>query len=126
MAGHSKWHNIQARKSVQDAKKSKFFTKVTKELMLAARAGGADTALNVRLKSAIVILRELGTEVSPVQPAFNPARFKAKAAGVAAFGASVTRSRKRGDPAAAAVTVPVSGGWKKPSVSVKAWRLVMV
>jgi YebC/PmpR family DNA-binding regulatory protein len=53
MAGHSKWHNIQARKSVQDAKKSKFFTKVTKELMLAVRAGGADTALNNRLKTAI-------------------------------------------------------------------------
>ena len=53
MSGHSKWHNIQAHKSVQDAKKSKFFTKVTKELMLAAKAGGADTALNTRLKSAI-------------------------------------------------------------------------
>lgn len=53
MAGHSKWHNIQARKSVQDAKKSKFFTRVTKELMLAARAGGGEPANNVRLRMAI-------------------------------------------------------------------------
>ncbi len=53
MAGHSKWHNIQARKSVQDAKKSKFFTRVTKELMLAAKAGGGDPANNVRLRMAI-------------------------------------------------------------------------
>jgi YebC/PmpR family DNA-binding regulatory protein len=53
MAGHSKWENIQARKSVQDVKKGKAFTKVTKELMLAAKGGG-DPALNARLRAAIV------------------------------------------------------------------------
>lgn len=53
MAGHSKWKNIQARKSVQDAKKGKIFTKVTKELMLAARSGGKDPLINARLRSAI-------------------------------------------------------------------------
>lgn len=53
MAGHSKWKNIQARKSVQDVKKGKMFTKVTKELMLAARAGGGDVNTNARLRSAI-------------------------------------------------------------------------
>ena len=53
MAGHSKWKNIQARKSVQDVRKGKAFTKVTKELMIAARAGGGDPAANARLRSAI-------------------------------------------------------------------------
>ncbi|WP_027186206.1 YebC/PmpR family DNA-binding transcriptional regulator [Desulfovibrio inopinatus] len=59
MAGHSKWHNIQARKSVQDAKRGKIFTKITKELMLAAKAGGADTALNNRLKTAIAAAKSV-------------------------------------------------------------------
>ena len=53
MAGHSKWHNIQHRKGRQDAKKGKIFTKVTKEIFLAARTGGGDPATNNRLRSAI-------------------------------------------------------------------------
>jgi YebC/PmpR family DNA-binding regulatory protein len=53
MAGHSKWKNIQVRKTAQDSKKSKFFTRVTKELMLAAKAGGSDPGINARLRSAI-------------------------------------------------------------------------
>ncbi len=53
MAGHSKWKNIQVRKSAQDAKKGKVFTKVTKEIMLAAKAGGGDVMINARLRSAI-------------------------------------------------------------------------
>lgn len=71
MAGHSKWHNIQARKSVQDAKKSKFFTKVTKELMLAARAGGADTALNNRLKSAIAAAKAVNLPKDKIEQAIK-------------------------------------------------------
>jgi YebC/PmpR family DNA-binding regulatory protein len=53
MAGHSKWKNIQHRKGRQDAKKGKIFTKITKELMLAARLGGGDPGANIRLRSAI-------------------------------------------------------------------------
>ncbi len=53
MAGHSKWKNIQARKSVQDKKRGKVFTKVTKEIMLAARQGGGDPDSNARLRTAI-------------------------------------------------------------------------
>lgn len=71
MAGHSKWHNIQARKSVQDAKKSKFFTKVTKELMLAARAGGADTALNNRLKSALAAAKAVNLPKDKIEQAIK-------------------------------------------------------
>lgn len=53
MAGHSKWHNIQHRKGRQDAKRGKIFTKVTKELMLAAKMGGGDPEANPRLRAAI-------------------------------------------------------------------------
>ncbi|WP_028573761.1 YebC/PmpR family DNA-binding transcriptional regulator [Desulfonatronovibrio hydrogenovorans] len=53
MAGHSKWHNIQHRKGRQDAKRGKIFTKVTKEIFLAARTGGGDPNVNNRLRSAI-------------------------------------------------------------------------
>ncbi|EHJ49647.1 protein of unknown function DUF28 [Solidesulfovibrio carbinoliphilus subsp. oakridgensis] len=71
MAGHSKWHNIQARKSVQDAKKSKFFTKVTKELMLATKAGGADTALNNRLKTAIAAAKAVNLPKDKIEQAIK-------------------------------------------------------
>ena len=53
MAGHSKWANIQHRKSAQDAKRGKLFTKLIRELTTAARSGGADPATNPRLRTAI-------------------------------------------------------------------------
>lgn len=53
MAGHSKWKNIQHRKGRQDAKRGKIFTKVTKEIMLAAKAGGGDLIGNARLRAAV-------------------------------------------------------------------------
>jgi YebC/PmpR family DNA-binding regulatory protein len=53
MAGHSKWANIQYRKGVQDAKRGKIFTKLIREITVAARAGGGDPAHNPRLRHAI-------------------------------------------------------------------------
>ena len=53
MAGHSKWANIQHRKNAQDAKRGKVFTKIIREISVAARAGGADPASNPRLRLAI-------------------------------------------------------------------------
>ena len=53
MAGHSKWANIKHRKGRQDAKRGKIFTKVTKEIMLAARLGGGDPDMNPRLRAAV-------------------------------------------------------------------------
>lgn len=52
MAGHSKWANIKFRKAAQDAKRGKVFTKLIKEISVAARGGG-DAAANPRLRSAI-------------------------------------------------------------------------
>ncbi|NOX37289.1 MAG: YebC/PmpR family DNA-binding transcriptional regulator [Calditrichaeota bacterium] len=53
MAGHSKWANIRFRKERQDAKRGKIFTKLIKEITIAARMGGGDPAANPRLRTAI-------------------------------------------------------------------------
>ncbi len=54
MAGHSKWANIKHRKGVQDARRGKIFTKIIREITIAARAGGGgDPKLNPRLRTAI-------------------------------------------------------------------------
>ncbi|GAB6171562.1 YebC/PmpR family DNA-binding transcriptional regulator [Paradesulfitobacterium aromaticivorans] len=53
MSGHSKWANIKHKKAKVDAQKGKIFTKLGRELIVAARAGGADPGNNFRLKIAI-------------------------------------------------------------------------
>ena len=53
MAGHSKWANIQHRKGRQDEKRGKVWTRLTREIIVAARAGGADINMNPRLRLAI-------------------------------------------------------------------------
>jgi YebC/PmpR family DNA-binding regulatory protein len=53
MSGHSKWHSIKHKKGALDAKRGKLFTKLIKELTVAARTGGGDAAGNARLRKAI-------------------------------------------------------------------------
>ena len=53
MAGHSKWANIQHRKGAQDAKRGKLFTKLIREITVAAKLGGADPDSNSRLRLAV-------------------------------------------------------------------------
>ena len=53
MAGHSKWANIQHRKGRQDEKRGKVWTRVIREIMVAARAGGGDLSANPRLRLAV-------------------------------------------------------------------------
>ncbi len=53
MAGHSKWANIQHRKNAQDAKRGKLFTKLIREITVAARGGDPDPAANPRLRLAV-------------------------------------------------------------------------
>ncbi|HUP95318.1 MAG TPA: YebC/PmpR family DNA-binding transcriptional regulator [Burkholderiales bacterium] len=53
MAGHSKWANIKHRKERQDAKRGKIFTRLIKEITVAARMGGGDANMNPRLRLAI-------------------------------------------------------------------------
>ncbi|HYQ92361.1 MAG TPA: YebC/PmpR family DNA-binding transcriptional regulator [Candidatus Competibacteraceae bacterium] len=53
MAGHSKWANIQHRKSTQDAKRGKLFTRLIREITVSARMGGGDINANPRLRAAV-------------------------------------------------------------------------
>ena len=53
MAGHSKWANIQHRKGRQDEKRGKVWTRVIREIMVAARLGGGDLGINPRLRLAV-------------------------------------------------------------------------
>jgi YebC/PmpR family DNA-binding regulatory protein len=53
MAGHSKWANIQHRKGRQDAKRGKIFTRLIKEITVAAKMGGGDPDANARLRLAV-------------------------------------------------------------------------
>jgi YebC/PmpR family DNA-binding regulatory protein len=53
MAGHSKWANIRFRKGAQDVKRGKIFTKLIREITIAARTGGADLVSNPRLRLAV-------------------------------------------------------------------------
>ena len=53
MSGHSKWHSIRHKKGATDAKRGKIFSKLIKELMIAARIGGGDPSGNPRLRTAI-------------------------------------------------------------------------
>lgn len=58
MSGHSKWVNIRVKKGKMDALRGKTFTKIAKEIIAAARAGGGDPDGNLRLRNAIVKARE--------------------------------------------------------------------
>ena len=53
MSGHSKWHTIKHKKGAADAKRGKIFTRLIKELTVAARAGGGDPGMNPRLRTII-------------------------------------------------------------------------
>jgi YebC/PmpR family DNA-binding regulatory protein len=53
MSGHSKWHNIQAKKGKADAKRGKIFTKIGKEIVVAAKNGGSNPDANAKLRDVI-------------------------------------------------------------------------
>lgn len=54
MSGHSKWHSIKHKKGAADAKRGKIFTKIIKEITVAARMGGGDENANPRLRTAVL------------------------------------------------------------------------
>ena len=69
MAGHSKWANIKHRKAAADAKKGKVFTRLIKEITVAARLGGGDPNTNPRLRLAMDKAREANMAKDSVQNA---------------------------------------------------------
>lgn len=58
MSGHSKWSSIKHKKAAADAKRGKIFTKIIREIMVAARTGGGDPGSNPRLRTAIATAKE--------------------------------------------------------------------
>ncbi len=58
MAGHSKWANIKHRKAAQDSKRGKIFTRLVKEITVAAKTGGGDPSTNIRLRTLIEKAKE--------------------------------------------------------------------
>jgi YebC/PmpR family DNA-binding regulatory protein len=58
MSGHNKWSKIKRQKGIEDAKKGQIYTKLTKEIIMAARGGGGDIETNFKLKMAVQKARE--------------------------------------------------------------------
>lgn len=73
MAGHSKWANIKYRKERQDAARMKLFSKLSKEITLAAKAGGPDPEKNVALANAIERAREANVPKENIERAIKRA-----------------------------------------------------
>ena len=69
MSGHSKWHSIKHKKGAIDAKRGRMFTKVIKEITIAARIGGGDAEGNPRLRKAIADAKELNMPADNIKRA---------------------------------------------------------
>lgn len=73
MSGHSKWHNIQAKKGKADAKRGKIFTKIGKELMVVVRQGGANIDGNAKLRDVIAKAKAANMPNDTIQRAIKKA-----------------------------------------------------
>ncbi len=71
MSGHNKWANIKHRKMAQDAKRSQMFTKLIRELIVAAREGGGDPETNPRLRTAIEKAKEANMPKDNIEKAIK-------------------------------------------------------
>ena len=73
MAGHSKFKNIMYRKGAQDKKRSALFSKLSREITVAARAGLPDPNMNARLRSAVIAARKEGMPKDNIERSINKA-----------------------------------------------------
>jgi len=73
MAGHSKWANIKHRKGAQDAKRAKVFSRMSKNIILAAQSGGADIETNYALKVAVDAARKVNMPKDNIDRAIKSA-----------------------------------------------------
>ena len=71
MAGHSKWANIKHKKAREDAKRGKIFTKVAREIIVAARLGGGDPDSNPRLRRAIQLAKSVNMPKENIERAIK-------------------------------------------------------
>lgn len=73
MSGHSKWHNIQAKKGKADAKRGKVFTKIGKEIMVAVKNGGSNEEANAKLRDVIAKAKAANMPNDTIQRAIKKA-----------------------------------------------------
>ncbi len=73
MSGHSKWHNIQARKGKSDAQRGKIFTKIGREIAVVVKAGGADPVSNSKLRDIIAKAKQNNMPNDSIQRAIKKA-----------------------------------------------------
>jgi YebC/PmpR family DNA-binding regulatory protein len=71
MSGHSKWHSIKHKKGALDAKRGKIFTRIIKELTVAARHGGGDPGMNPRLRTIIADAKAANMPAENIQRAIR-------------------------------------------------------
>jgi len=71
MSGHNKWSTIKRKKGAEDAKRGKIFTRVTREIMMAAREGGADPEMNAALRLAVDKAKEANMPKENIERAIN-------------------------------------------------------
>jgi len=71
MSGHSKWHSIKHKKGALDAKRGKIFTRIIKELTVAARTGGGDAGSNPRLRTIIAEAKSVNMPAENIQRAIR-------------------------------------------------------
>src|ERR671918_3130077 len=71
MSGHSKWHTIKHKKGAADAKRGKVFTRIIKELTVAARAGGGDPDANPRLRTIIAEAKSVNMPADNIKRAIQ-------------------------------------------------------
>jgi YebC/PmpR family DNA-binding regulatory protein len=71
MSGHSKWHSIRHKKGVVDAKRGRLFTKIIKEITVAARQGGGDPDANSRLRTVIANAKEANMPKDNIEKAIK-------------------------------------------------------
>lgn len=71
MSGHSKWHSIRHKKAAVDAKRGKIFTRLIREITIAARLGGGDPENNPRLRTAIAAARDVNMPMKNIENAIK-------------------------------------------------------
>jgi len=130
MSGHSKWHNIRLKKGKVDAERGKTFTKLAREIIMAAKEGGANPDSNLRLRLAVQKARESSMPQENIKRAIQRGSGELEGAsyeevryegygpgGVAVMVEAVTDNRNPPWPRSAIPSARTPGTWGSRAVS---------
>ena len=98
MSGHSKWHTIKHKKGAADAKRGKVFTRIIKELTVAARNGGGDPDMNPRLRTIIADAKPVNMPADNIKRAIRRGTGEEEGVVVRRSDVRGLRARRRRDP----------------------------